>query len=330
VIRRLCRRRRSTRPWTTSERTRKPPSPHRLPSVRRSTPVRYVVAVARHAVPWVTSGIRVATLVAGLLGVSTGAGLLAQDVGIGLIVLGVLLIAGSMLGSYGAWKSADARARSYEGDTELQRGLAESLRDGRQVRGRLIGASEKGVRHVALEVWGWASDQHPWLDERMGVDELAEEWLEAMAGANASGLDEFAGAWRPLAREPSRLRGPRHRGDHRVARATARQRWDGELRMVGSDWSAYVPYTWRQFIVGSGWALSTSSEWRRMKPHVRHRSATAGYPSPGGSRSSRKCWINAPTPPVSHAVPWQQGQLWLDMRKARSAIASASNPSTLP
>jgi hypothetical protein len=53
---------------------------------------------------------------------------------------GLAVVLGSLLfieGAYRVWHEADTFARAYQGDTPLQRGLAESLRDGRELRGRL-------------------------------------------------------------------------------------------------------------------------------------------------------------------------------------------------
>jgi hypothetical protein len=115
----------------------------------------------------------------------------------------VLIAALACLGTEGAyrlWDDADIRARSYEGDTELQRGIGGYLRAGREIRGRLIGASELHVAEVAVELWSWVGlDVEQWLD-MSGADELQQEWRDGVPGVDANDMDEFAQAVGGLSR----------------------------------------------------------------------------------------------------------------------------------
>jgi hypothetical protein len=141
----------------------------------------------------------VLALIAGLTAAGVGLEQPFWFIGGLFVVLGVVLF---VEGAYRIWQEADKFARAYQGDTPLQRGLAESLRDARQIRGRLRGASDSHVEDVAVELWSWSGlDIHQWLDSTMGVDELAKEWDAAMPGVHTSDMREFEAALGSLSRE---------------------------------------------------------------------------------------------------------------------------------
>src|SRR5687768_17200434 len=82
---------------------------------------------------------------------ATAAGLAIQQPywivgGLVAVLVGLTFIEGA----YRVWQEAFTFAEAFQGDTPLQRGLAESLRDGRQLRGRLRGADESHVFDVAV------------------------------------------------------------------------------------------------------------------------------------------------------------------------------------
>jgi hypothetical protein len=163
---------------------------------------RYLIQVARHTIPWASSLQAVIGTIGGLSLLPLIAGVLRRSVLLGLLVAVGLTVVLLLLGSYGAWRDADARARAYESDTRLKRGLAASIRDARELRGRLRGVRNSSVQDVAVEIWSWSGlDVHQWLDDQMGADELADEWVAVMPGVSTSTMDEFEAALGSLARE---------------------------------------------------------------------------------------------------------------------------------
>jgi hypothetical protein len=162
---------------------------------------RFLHVVGREALPAV-KGIRAVVLLFG--GAATVAAAVLANVLLAIVV-GLMIVLGLVLvGSYRAWSAADERARAYEGDAPLQRGIAVSLRDGREIRRRLATTTDDRVAHVEDDVFQWAGDVFQFLD---GITawELAEEW-GSLEGIQASSSDEFAQALGGVSRELSRER----------------------------------------------------------------------------------------------------------------------------
>jgi hypothetical protein len=65
------------------------------------------------------------------------------------------VLAAVFVGAFRAWLAADTRAREYEADTELQHGLADALRAGREVRRRVAATPQPNLQHVEPHVWSW-------------------------------------------------------------------------------------------------------------------------------------------------------------------------------
>jgi hypothetical protein len=121
-----------------------------------------------------------------------GRGAVVSNVLVGLAVGLVLILVLVLVGSYRAWAAAEDRAQAYEADSELQRGIAVSLREGRELRRRLATTDAGRVQHVEDDVFQWAGDVFQFLD---GVPawELADEWGN-LEGIRAGSSDEFAQA----------------------------------------------------------------------------------------------------------------------------------------
>ena len=164
---------------------------------------RFAAAVLRHGLPWANSAVSIVGSVAGLSAIPLFVGVLQRSVAQGIALAGALLIGLTLIGSFRAWAEADERARSYESDTELKRGIAESIRFGRELRGRLRGAvDDDSVFEVGTETWSWSGlDVHQWLDSGVIADDLAREWEALMPGVHASGMEEFEAALGSLSRD---------------------------------------------------------------------------------------------------------------------------------
>jgi hypothetical protein len=103
------------------------------------------------------------------------------------VLLATLLVA-LLVGSFRAWSAADTRARRYDGDTELQRGLADLLREGREVRRRIATAGLPNLVEGDLFSWAWNTQE---FLRMVPAEEMLEEW-GPLEGMDTGSGDQFA------------------------------------------------------------------------------------------------------------------------------------------